>query len=121
VSSARAAEAPVQRSTAPSRIPMRAFGMAPDARRTRAVGRSAGRAWFAPARAAARAGQANHLHFTRRDTRGLMTQSLAGIRPDSSLSHGEATCLPAPRKGLPRGPTPPRLREWPKNGHSLSP
>ena len=37
-------------------------------------------------------------------------QSLAGIRPDSSLSHGEATCLPAPRKGLPRGPTPPRLR-----------
>jgi hypothetical protein len=28
------------------------------------------------------------------------TQSLAGIRPDSSWSHGEATCLPAPRKGL---------------------
>jgi hypothetical protein len=48
-------------------------------------------------------------------------QSLAGIRPDSSWSHGEATCLPAPRKQLPRGPTPPRLREWPKNGHSLRP
>ena len=47
-------------------------------------------------------------------------QSLVGIRPDSSLSHGEATCLPAPRKGLPRGPTPPRLRAWPTNGRPLS-
>ena len=45
----------------------------------------------------------------------------AGIRPDSSSSHGEATCLPAPRKGLPRGPTLPRLRARPINGHALNP
>ena len=38
-----------------------------------------------------------------------LAQSLAGIRPDSSVSYGEATCLPAPRKFLPRGPTPPRI------------
>ncbi len=34
-------------------------------------------------------------------------QSLAEIRPDSSVSYGEATCLPAPRKFLPQGPTHP--------------
>ena len=68
---------------------------------------------------ALRSRRARRRRWPARARRSAGGQSLAGIRPDSSWSHGEAACLPGPRKQLPRGPTPPRLRAWPINGHTL--